>query len=767
MAAPPVTRLYREPVTQRFPSKREEGRVTERFETSGGGVPVGTLRPRELVAGRYRMLAGPLGGITGEAEVYRCRDEHLERELAVKLYRYDAHPKEEVIRQLEGLAHPRVLRLLAHGRWAGRFFEVTELCKGGVMADAMPFDEEALHALLPDIVQGLDFCHRQGIVHRDLKPNNLFFRDATRHQVLIGDFGISSYLERDAGTVRETRTAANLTLDYAAPELLDGHEVGPKTDYYALGITLLHLLLGRSPFHGLPPNDILVAHLRGRLEIPPQVSKPFGDLLRGLTLGRPELRWGFDQVIAWLRGDTPARPSDRTAWFTAPHRSNPYPGYPQAATPRQLAGALDRFDALRQLRRGDIRRWVFDHFDQGLAERIESLEQAGEERPELVLARLRLVLDPKAPLEVGERRLTRLAELAELLQEAPEGPLRERLGSLLRSGLLEDWIRSGELAGERTDELLGCIAGLRERLPSERHQEVALDGLLYTLVPTTPLRLGEGRFAAAPREVALAFGRDPARVGPVLTQHLFGKRLDEWLRATEFPGWREHLAFLQELRLFYLEQPLLGVHCLCWRFDPERPLLFDGAPVTRPERLARLIDQTPVNTARGLQLLRQGWLRAWLVGSGRIADSAALDMALLSLDMSPESKLEAVLHLLDPSLSSPRLQVDPDALHFGRLHIGDVRVRVLHVGNLGRGHLSGEIRLQRYGAGLVLDRYKVETNETHIRVRVMSLGLTPGHYSNALHVQTNGGDREIPVLFSVREPPDTRTWWQKLIERLS
>jgi len=241
--------------------------------------------------------------------------------------------------------------------------------------------------------------------------------------------------------------------------------------------------------------------------------------------------------------------------------------------------------------------------------------------------------------------------------------------------------------------------------------------------------------------------------------------LDEWLRGAGFPGWQQHLDFLEELRLLYLEQPQLGVRCLCWRFNPEMPLLFNGVKVFRPEQLAWLIDRSPEATTKGLELLEQGILRAWLVGSGRIADSFELDQALLALDLSPESRLETVLQLLDPQLGRPKLAIGPETLNFGSLDAGDIRTQVLRIENTGRGHLAGEIKLAEYGAGLMLDTYKIEDNEMEVQVRVVSLGLAPGRYGNALSVQSNGGEREIPVSFTVRRPVDRRTRWQKLIDR--
>lgn len=766
MSEPPVTRRYAAPVTHRFEAENGAGEaITRRYESPIRDTAQGVLRQDAFVAGRYRVLEGPLGLQSGEAEVYRCLDEQLKKEVAVKIYRYDATPKQEVIVQLAGLAHPNILQLHGFGHWAGRFYEVTELCEGGVLADIMALSEEQLLGYLPGIVQGLDFCHRQGIVHRDLKPNNLFLRDAARTQPLIGDFGISSYLDRDDSGVRETRTAASLTLDYAAPELIDGHQVSAKTDYYGLGITLMHLLAGRSPFHGLSPNDVLVAHLRGRVPLPEGVSARFTELLRGLTLGQPTARWGSEQVRAWLRGEQVAVDLRHASWSTAAREGRPYPGWPSAKTPAELAAALDRFPAADQLQRGDIRRWVFDYFDTDMAERIEELEQIASEYPDLAAAKLRYLLDPRSPLDLGDLRFGTLADLADFLRGPQSHEQRSTLEKALGEGLVESWIEAGQLAGARTTELLQALAELRERLPGTLHREAALDALIFILTPGEPIRLPGGESAATPHELALAFERDATGLGPFLQQLLFSRRLEEWIRAMQLPDGPDLVAFLGDLRLRYLEHPLVAVHCFCWHFHPEMPFQLGDIRITRPEQLATLIDRDPEYKREGLKMLEEGWIRAWLVGSGRITDVAALDQALLAMDLSPRAKMEALLRLLDPRLPTPKLEVDRDVLYFGRIPSDGERTLPLRVRNSSRGYLNGDIKLATYGAGLSLDNYQVDGNDNTIQVTISAIGLDPGKYATSLHLVTNGGEKEVSVMFSVREPEDPRPAWLRFVER--
>jgi hypothetical protein len=755
----PVTLRY-PPVTLRYPEAltggrvavtlRYPGRYPETPATAAPTVTAGVPGPGRVIADHYRVEAGPLGGSTGEGEVFRCR--RGEAVVAVKLYHPNLEPKEEVLAALRGLAHPHIVRLLEYGRWQGRFYEVMSFCHGGVLADLMPLHEIALRGYLPDIVAALDYCHRQGIVHRDLKPNNLFLPDPDQRRVQLGDFGISSHLDPQAGAVRVTTTAGQLTLDYAAPELLDGHQVSPKTDYYALGITLLHLLAGRSPFDGQGTGDILVAHLRGRIPLPEGLSEPFRLLIQGLLHYDPAARWGQREVLRWLHGEEVRLAPPRPGRLAAP----PYPGHPEVSDLKGLAGALERFDAAKQLRRGDIRRWVFDYFDPTLGEQIEALEQAFPREPWKALARLRYLLDPEQPLWVGGEAVTTLLRLADLLEQGhPE------LAQAWDFGTIEAWIAAGQVAGERTPELLGLLAGIRERLPHSK--ETALFALLHTLDPARPLRLPQGRALQHPGELAELYRQGHRPAVELIAQLLFSRRLEEWIRGARFHGWERDLAFVERARKDYLERQLQGAYCVLWHFVPQIPLRFDGKRIAGAADLARLIDASPERTRRGLQLMEQGWIRAWLVGTGQVWPPTELDHLLLAIDLSPEARLEEVLRLLDPSLPPPGLAAHPSTLLFGALPEGETAARTLRISGTGRGHLHGLVVLERYGEGITLDNFRIEGRTTEVGVNLHTLGLAPGRYRNRLWLRSNAGEREVEILYVVQEREEERAWWQRYL----
>lgn len=767
MSSEAVTQRYleeddKEPIDPRVTQAWEpDAAITQRFDEP----PARAAKPQPaLLAGRYRVLHGPLGQHSGEADVFHCRDEDGGAEVVVKLYRYKAQPKSAVIEQLQGLSHPAIIHLQRYGHWQERFYEVMDYCAGGVMSDHMPYSEERLRACLPALLSGLHYCHEQGIIHRDIKPNNLFLRAADSTQPLLGDFGISSYIDTHPLDVRVTQSAASLTLDYAAPELIDGHEVSAKTDYYALGLSLIHLLLGRSPYYGMSNNDILVAHLRGRLHLPENVSPGFRALLRGLTHPNPEQRWGHEQLSRWLRGDSVPPPRD-DPWQD--NNAKPYPGYPEARTPRQLAAALERFDALTHLYRGDIRRWVFDNFSHEMAQTLEKIAaqyQNGDARTQpTALAKLRFALHPYDALHIGKHRITRLADLLELLKTR-DASLRRQLEEALWEEQIETWVQAGQQAGNRSLELAEKIAALRERLRYTRFEGVALFALFYTLNPQQTLALGKGLSIRHPGQLQQAFRKNRKQAGLALRQLLYSKRLEEWLRAAEFDGWEEDVVFLENVRERYLDKRDVGTYMARCRFQPDLPFPLAGKLAKTPQQLARLIDRNRETWQAARRLLEQEWLRAWLVGGGRLHSATDFDHAMLMVDKSWDSKLEAIVQMLDPSLPPPQLAVEPPSLLFNTVSAQRPREKTLRIRNAGRGHLSGHIELEQSGSGIELEHFNIE-GATEIRVRLNPLGCQPGYsYENALYIRSNGGNLAIPIRFQVRREREQKSWWQRLLK---
>ncbi len=140
------------------------------------------------------------------------------------------------------------------------------------------------------VAAALDHAHRQGVVHRDLKPANVLV-DWASSTVKLGDFGLA----RPSGA-QQTATGLLLgTPAYMAPEQLAGSAPTPRSDLYALGVTLFELLCGRRPHAAATMGELLrnvAAHpapaLRSvRPDLPPALDALLGHLLAARPDGRP------------------------------------------------------------------------------------------------------------------------------------------------------------------------------------------------------------------------------------------------------------------------------------------------------------------------------------------------------------------------------------------------------------------------------------------------------------------------------------------------
>jgi beta-lactam-binding protein with PASTA domain len=241
-----------------------------------------------------RISAGGMG------EVFRAHDAVLDREVAIKvLHRQlagDAGFVERFRREARaaaGLSYPNIVSVHDWGAVDGIYYMVMEYVRGqsardilnaeGVLAPAQAVD------VLLQTLSALDHAHRRGIVHRDVKPENIMItRDGV---VKVADFGLArAYADAqitEAGSVTGT-------VQYLAPEQLQGEPADPRTDLYALGIVAFELLTGRLPFTGETPMAIAYKHVNDRVPSPssrnPAVPKALDGWVASVTEKQRELR---------------------------------------------------------------------------------------------------------------------------------------------------------------------------------------------------------------------------------------------------------------------------------------------------------------------------------------------------------------------------------------------------------------------------------------------------------------------------------------------
>ena len=264
--------------------------------------PPGASSLAGRLLGHYRLVERI--GAGGMGEVYRARDEHLNRDVAVKVLP-PSSTRDEAARgrlrkealALSRLNHPNVATVHDFDTQDGIDFLVMELVEGAPV-ERLPDGhrpETQVLGLAVQLAEGLAAAHERGVVHRDLKPANL--RLTPSGQLKILDFGLAA-LAASSSDAATTMTAADAgtvsgTLPYMAPEQLQGGRPDARTDIYAAGVVLYEMLSGRRPFTSTTPaalmGDILYR------EAPP------------LRAARPDISAGLDSVITRCLEKDPGR----------------------------------------------------------------------------------------------------------------------------------------------------------------------------------------------------------------------------------------------------------------------------------------------------------------------------------------------------------------------------------------------------------------------------------------------------------------------------
>ena len=226
--------------------------------------------------GRYRILDRV--GVGGMGEVYRARDQHLARDVAIKVLpsgtlineaaRKRFHKEAQILSRLN---HPNIATIYDFDTQQGLDMLVMELVSGNKLSEKMtkPLPEKEILSLGVQLAEGLSAAHELGIVHRDLKPDNLRLSSDQRLKIL--DFGLAKLLPQPTSLTTESHDATPAmagTLPYMAPEQLRGQEIDARTDIYAAGCVLYQMATARRPYPEVETFQLISAILHRPL-LPP------------------------------------------------------------------------------------------------------------------------------------------------------------------------------------------------------------------------------------------------------------------------------------------------------------------------------------------------------------------------------------------------------------------------------------------------------------------------------------------------------------------
>ena len=207
------------------------------------------LSEGSVVDGRYRVLRRIGSG--GMADVWLAEDQHLQRQVALKVlharFAQDREFVERFRREAEsaaGLNHPNVVSVYDRGEVDGTYYIAMQYLEGRSLKELIDIGltpEQSVY-LIRQVLEGARFAHRHGIVHRDLKPQNVIV-DA-EGKATVTDFGIAR-----AGASEITQTGSVMgTPHYLSPEQAQGMDVTSVSDLYSIGVILYEALTGRVPF---------------------------------------------------------------------------------------------------------------------------------------------------------------------------------------------------------------------------------------------------------------------------------------------------------------------------------------------------------------------------------------------------------------------------------------------------------------------------------------------------------------------------------------
>lgn len=220
-------------------------------------------------------------GSGGMGEVYRAHDQHLDRNVAIKVLLPGRIPSDDARQRfrnealsLSRLSHPNIATIHDFDSHDGLDFLVTEFVDGQVLGECIanrPLTEkEALEYTL-QLAEGLAAAHEQGVIHRDLKPGNLMITKDGRLKIL--DFGLAQPLpvageDATVEDMAEKSVPLSGTLRYIAPEQLRGEAPDARSDIYSAGAVMYEMLTGRPPFDATVAT-VLVDYVLNKAPLPP------------------------------------------------------------------------------------------------------------------------------------------------------------------------------------------------------------------------------------------------------------------------------------------------------------------------------------------------------------------------------------------------------------------------------------------------------------------------------------------------------------------
>jgi serine/threonine protein kinase len=350
-------------------------------------------------------------GISGEADIILVNNDN--KPYALKLYKGNRQPNTKILEKVKTLKDSGfIIPVYSFGYCTRKndgitfTYELMEyIGKPSLAQFVINHNENIFRKIAINAAVCIDLCHKKGILHKDIKPGNFFLTDINKGSLLIADFGVSTLLDENGYSY----TKQSGTTTYNAPEMYnaDGNRVRltAKTDFYALGITLMSIWMGESKFRAEMGDkmdkdrifDLRKKKAKGELPYPTDLSNNLLLLIKGLTVPDEENRWGFEEIIKWSTGklkmaDMAITIHDKPFIFNESLSK-------VAHSPEELAKYMteDRYYALKILKRGKVSEWLHACNRDNLSTNIDEIID-NERDDNACVMRSVYLLDPDMPL---------------------------------------------------------------------------------------------------------------------------------------------------------------------------------------------------------------------------------------------------------------------------------------------------------------------------------------------------------------------------------
>src|SRR6266545_1953759 len=322
---------------------------------------------REALAAEYEIIEEL--GRGGMALVYRAKDRHLEREVAIKVLPFSLAFDSEFVERFQReartaaqLEHPSIIAIYRVGRSGRVIYFVMKFLRGGslstVLGERKKLTPPEIRRLLHEAGSALGYAAQRGIVHRDIKPDNIMFDEFG--QCVLTDFGIA----KAASGQKLTGTGMSIgTPHYMSPEQARAQSIDGRSDIYSLGVVAYQCLTGTVPYDGEDSFSIGYKHITEPIpmpHLPTADERRVFEIIKRMLMKEPADRFQTcEELIASLQG----QPMANAASFKAAHAgrssaapaiaSQPTtpinsPSVERRARPRPERGIADRSPVMRR-----------------------------------------------------------------------------------------------------------------------------------------------------------------------------------------------------------------------------------------------------------------------------------------------------------------------------------------------------------------------------------------------------------------------------------